>query len=77
MQDHEIEEMLWRALEAPRGVEIECSDIEALKRRLYQVRGKAREKGNAAFDDLAFVTPPAGADVRLWIVNNSKGAIAP
>ena len=68
MNDQQIQEILWRALEAPCGLELEASDIETLKRKLYQVRAKAKEKGNDAFDCLQVITPPVGAETKIWLV---------
>lgn len=76
MNDHEIQEILWRALETSVGLEVESSDIEAFKRRLYTVRNKARESGNQAFNSLQFITPPpiagAKAEIRIWIVKDEE-----
>lgn len=75
MDDHAIETMLWRALEAPSGIEIESSDVEVLKRRLYTVRSKVRAKGNQAFDCLQFITPPLPQDqaTKIWLVKVING----
>jgi hypothetical protein len=78
MNDYDIQEILWRALETPVGLEVESSDIEAFKRRLYSVRNKAREKGNDSFNCLQFITPPlidSRADTRLWIVKDEEARL--
>ena len=71
MKDHDIEELLWRALESKLGIEVATNDVEAFKRRLYSSRAKARQDGNLAFDSLQFITPPAESDTKLWIVRNN------
>lgn len=71
MKDYELEEILWRAIEAPVGIELATNDVDCLKRRLYSTRAKAREAGNTAFDSLAFVTPISNPDTTLWLVKQS------
>lgn len=71
MKEIELEELLWRAVESRLGIEVEASDIDALKRRLYTTRRKAQEQGNHNFDGLALLTPPQDPDTKLWIVKNA------
>lgn len=71
MKDYELEEILWRAVEARIGIEVRTSNVEALKFGLYETRAKARKNGNEAFDNLAMLTPPTNADEYLWIVKQA------
>jgi len=68
MTDTELEQILYSALAQPVGLEISTNSPADLKRRLYQVRAKAKKQGVDVFDSLSFRTSPTNAEGSLWIM---------
>lgn len=58
-------ELLGQALQTPRGLVVRTPDVEALRQRLYKVRGSDPD-----FANLSFVVHPRESDI-LFIVKRS------
>lgn len=62
---------LWyRALHAPIGIEVSCSDVEKVRQRLYALR---REVQDRDLDKISLCQSPFAAD-RLWLIKRPKNA---
>ena len=68
MTDAELEQILFSVLAQPIGLEVLTNSPEDLKRRLYQVRSKAKKAGIDTFDLLTFRTSPTNSEGSLWII---------
>lgn len=67
MQDQEIISLMYKAMEAEIGIEIETSNIPYFRERFYSVRMALREKGRNEFDGLTLRACPTSKE-KLWIM---------
>jgi hypothetical protein len=58
----------YRALHSPHGVEILCSDFDAVRQKLYQARAEAHDPDLSA---IALCASPFD-NTKLWLVKRRK-----
>lgn len=63
-------QLLFSALESPRGIAVATSDPEGLRQRLYTARRKSPDPD--LFKSLAFLLSPAEPKSELWIVKTME-----
>lgn len=66
MDNLQLTELLYAALNSPRGTVIQTEDAERLRQRLYAVRKESED-----FAQLSFVISPING-LDLWIVNKGN-----
>jgi indole-3-glycerol phosphate synthase len=65
-------DFLTQALEHDLGILIETTDVEVLKRKLYQARTQAQAAGINAFDGLTFRVDPRNPKNHLLILKKDR-----
>lgn len=63
-------QLLFTALESPRGIAVATSDPDGLRQRLYSARRKSPEPD--LFKPLAFLLSPSAPKSELWIVKTTE-----
>jgi hypothetical protein len=66
VNDIPLLQLLYDALHAPLGIEVETNDPERLRQKLYPLR-----KADETFADLAFILSPFDTQ-KLWIVKKGQ-----
>lgn len=67
MKDLELTNAMWQAVHSSLGVAVHTTDVDAMRRKFYQVR-----KQHPEMQCLSTILPPTGNPGEVWIIKRSE-----
>lgn len=67
MKDLELTNAMWQAVHSDLGVAVEVTDVDAMRRKFYQIR-----KANPEMQCLSTILPPTDNPNEVWIIKRPE-----